>query len=866
MKLPALVIVACFAAGILVGEMFAPHLPHAPALSLGLAALFLLAGFLLLSRKRLILAWAAALLAWALLGAAAGWIEPLTIPSDHVSRLAAAGRLSLDEPLRWRGRLRDDPLRLPWGLQYILDLDQVQSAGHWMPTAGGLRVDYFFGDPDDPPPPSLRAGDRLETLVRARLVRNYGDPGAFDYRTFLARQNIFLTATLRHTELLRQIPGPPPSLAHRIARLRGRLLRQIDAMLAGSPNQAAVARAMLLGDRSFLDSQQVETFRQTGAYHVLVLAGLHVGVLAAVLLWAGRKLHFSLGSRTFLTLAALAAYVAIVDDRPPILRAALMATAYLLGRLMFRRAQLLNVVSLAALAILLLRPSELTDASFLLSFLAAGTIAGIAVPLLERTSEPYRRALAHLGDVTRDAAHAPRVTQFRLDLRAAAAWLASRLPRRLSRFSSGMIAGGCRTGLWLWDLFFISLVVQLGMLPLMAQYFDRISLVAPAANVPAVLLTTLIVPFGFLALTASLAWQALGRVLGRVLAALIALLVRSVDWFALPHWASYRVPMPPLMLLIAFFLAAALLSAAILCARRRAAWACCGGVLILAVLLAADPFPPRLHRGILETTVLDVGQGDSIFVAFPDGRTMLVDGGGLPGNLYIHGARPGIDIGETVVSPFLWARGLKRLDVVALTHPDQDHLDGLLAVLRNFSVGQLWVGRDVSVPAFRALMDEARARRVPVVHLLRGDAFDWDGARVRVLWPPNDDPVRISNNDDCLVLRIRDQSQAVLLTGDIESPVERALLGDGDPLSAQFLKVAHHGSKTSSTAPFLAAVHPLFAAISVGATNSYGHPNPEALARISAEGARVFRTDRDGAVTSLTDGRTLHVTAFLDQR
>jgi competence protein ComEC len=866
MKLPALAIAACVAAGILVGGTFAPHLPHTSGLSLVLALLFLLAGFVFLARRRVALAWAAALLAWGMLGAAAAWLEPLALPADHVTRLAAEQRLALGEPLRWRGRLRDDPLRLPWGLRYIVDLDHVESGGRWMAAAGGLRITYYFGDPADPPPIPLRAGNRVEALVRAQQIRNYDDPGAFDYHAFFARQNIFLSASLRRSELLRRIPGPPPTLAHRLARLRGRLLGEVDAMLAGSPNQAAVARAMLLGDRSFLDNEQVKSFQQTGAYHVLVLAGLHVGVLAAVLLWAGRKLRLPLGARTLLTLAALSAYVAIVDDRPPILRAALMATAYLLGRLLFRRPQLLNAVSLAALAILLARPSELTDASFLLSFLAAGTIAGIALPLLERTAEPYRRGLAHLSDVTRDAAHAPRVIQFRLDLRAASAWLAERLPGRLSRFLAAAVTGSCRMGLWLWDLIFISLAIQLGMLPLMAQYFHRISVVAPAANVPAVLLTAIIVPFGFASLGATLLWAALGHALGRVLAVLIALLVKSVDWFALPSWASFRVPTPPVALLVAFFLAAALLSAAILWNRRRTAWSICGILLVLSVLLAAYPFPPRLHRGDLEATVLDVGQGDSIFVAFPDGHTMLVDGGGIPGSLYIHGARPGIDIGETVVSPFLWARGLKRLDVVALTHPDQDHLDGLLAVLRNFRVGQLWVGRDVSVAAFRALIAEARARHVPVVHHRRGDDLDWAGVQVRVLWPPDDTPATASNNNDCLVLHIQDRRQAVLLTGDIESPVEHALVRDGDPLSAQFLKVAHHGSRTSSTAPFLAAVHPRFAAISVGAANSYGHPNAEVLARLAAEGARVFRTDRDGAVTALTDGRTLDVRAFFDPR
>ncbi len=165
-------------------------------------------------------------------------------------------------------------------------------------------------------------------------------------------------------------------------------------------------------------------------------------------------------------------------------------------------------------------------------------------------------------------------------------------------------------------------------------------------------------------------------------------------------------------------------------------------VLAAAALIAAYPFAPRLNRGRLEITVLDVGQGDSIFVAFPNGRTMLVDGGGLAGGFYIRGARPGIDVGEDVVSPFLWSRGLKRIDVVALTHGHEDHYGGLAAVLRNFQVGELWLGPNGDSAGFFALLAEARARRVPIIHRLKGDAFDWGGVNVDVLWPVDDAPVK----------------------------------------------------------------------------------------------------------------------------
>ena len=302
----------------------------------------------------------------------------------------------------------------------------------------------------------------------------------------------------------------------------------------------------------------------------------------------------------------------------------------------------------------------------------------------------------------------------------------------------------------------------------------------------------------------------------------------------------------------------------ILLARRRASIVTGALVGVLASLVAIYPFAARLDAQRLEITTLDVGQGDSIFVAFPGGKTMLLDGGGLPGSTYVRSRRPGIDVGEDVVSPYLWSRGLQRLDVVALTHAHQDHLGGLAAILRNFQVGELWVGRDIPSAAYESLLSQARERGISVVHRQRGDQMDWNGVRVQVLWPDTVQPLQPAANDDSLVLRLQSGNESFLLTGDIERPAERALIENGDALAADFLKVPHHGSRTSSTATFLDSVRPRFAVISVGDNNPFGHPAADVVQRIEAGGARLYRTDRDGAVTILTDGSKLQVLSFLN--
>ena len=803
------------------------------------------------------------------------------VPANHVTRLIAANRIDLTEPLRWRGRLREDPLVMPWGRRYEIDIEQVESGGQILAANGGLRAN-IYNNPRQPivVDETLRAGDRVEALVRARPPRNFLDPGAFDIHGYLARQRIDLIGSLKSGELLRLVDRPTPTLLQRLARARGNLLARLDALFAGQPDRQAVLRAMLLGDRSFVDSETVTAFQKTAVYHVLVVAGLHVGALAVFFFWLGRKLRFSVGAASLVTFLALAAYVGMVQDRPPILRAALMVALYLCARPFFRRVELLNTIALAALVILFWKPSLLMDSSFELSFLAAGVIAALALPWMDRTSAPYRAGLAHLGDVTRDIVHSPKVIQFRIEMRAAANWLAARMPNRFASRASALIAAPVSAGLRLWEIVLLSVVIQWGMMPILAQDFHRVSLAGPLSNIPAVILTGLIVPLGFLTLLATFVWARLSLVLARMLGFLATSLLAIVKWVSAWPRVSYRIPGPPVWLIIAFFVtlicvAAAARAAVALrtnrLARRQFAppirpleWAAIIALVVLTTLVATHPFAPVLNRGKLEVSVLDVGQGDSIFTAFPDGRTMLIDGGGQPGSEWVGGQRSGLDVGEQVVSPYLWSRGIKHLDVVALTHAHHDHLDGLHSVLQNFRVGELWIGRDEETHAFEELLKEARERGVPVVHEVSGSKFDWDGVTGDVLWPADLTPVNEASNDDSLVLRLEDGSVRFLLAGDIQKKVEQRLVKEDAGITADFLKVPHHGSKTSSTPDFVAAVAPKVAVVSAGEANPFGHPAPGTIERYAQAGVRLLRTDRDGAVTAITDGHNLTVTTFAE--
>ena len=873
MKLPAIAIATAFASGIALGLHSAvlPHVTSRPFLAVCFAAslALILAGLVLAKTERLFLAATISILSWALLGFLGACVAEQPRPANRVTSLLEQKRLSLDSPLRWHGRVRDEPAKLPWGYGLEIDLSRVEFESAALPVQGGLRLS-FTRHPEQAPLPELHAGDEVSILTEARLPQVFRDEGAFDRRAYLAQENVDLVATLRSPQLIERVASSKQSFATLLARTRRRLRDDIDSLCSSSPQTAGVLRAMLLGDRSFVDRTESTDFQKTGAFHVLVVAGLHVGAIAAVLFWGGRKLRLTRSLTMLFTLGLLFSYVAVVEERPPVLRAAVMTAIVVLGGFFFRRLELLNSTAVAALILLIAKPLALRDSSFQLTFVAIGCIAGLAVPWLERTAQPYVHALRGWRDVTRDAADEPRATQFRIDLRSLERWVTARVPQSLGKPTGYGLAGGLALTFRVWELLVVTLTLQIGMLPLVARDFHRVSLSASVVNLVAVPAVGFLVPLGFFTLTAGLVLPTVGKLLAAPLAWLTGLLVHLVQWFGhFPRW-SYRIPGPPLWLIVAFFVFGVALAAAMRIAQER--WrvlghGACIAWLACALLIAVFPFAPAWSHGKLELSVLDVGQGDSLLVVSPAGRTMLIDGGGAFGGYAEREASFGIDPGEEAGSPYLWSRGFQRVDIVALTHAHQDHLGGLAAILENFHVGKLWIGREVSSPALSKLEQLASDRRIPIEHELRAKSFDWDGVLGEFLWPETESVTVAAEakNEDSLVLRLQYGSRAFLLPGDAERQAERRILEENPPgiLRSDVLKVGHHGGKNSTSQEFLRAVEPSIGIVSVGEGNPYGHPSPELLERLEASGAHVLRTDRDGAVHVLTDGQQVEVSCFV---
>ena len=697
------------------------------------------------------------------------------------------------------------------------------------------------------PLPPLRYGQNIELDARVRKPRNYGNPGAFDYARYLARQNIFWTAS-GAAATVRTLPGRCGSPFQKaVMDLRALILARIERLYPGDTYRSGMMQALMIGQSFQLERVWTRYYRETGTFHALVISGTHVAILAAFFLFFLRVCFVPESVALLLTVVAAWFYALLTGWLAPCTRAASGLTLVLVAGYFYRERRPLNLLAAVALGFLVFDPEQMFDASFQLTFLAVAFLGAFATPLIRATSGPLARGLQDLGDTGRDIHCAPRVAQFRIEMRQLAETV-SRVAHLPARAGLLTVTVTGRLLLFFYEITVISAVIQAGLALPMVVYFHRIGISGLSANAFVVPLMGLAVPIGFVAVFTCWVWVA------KIAGGLLWLSQKVVYWHAgvEPAW---RIPTPPVWLGVAF--SAALIAAAM----ARGRWWRTGTALAVAVLLALllwHPFPPDVHPGELEMTAIDVGQGDSLFVAFPDGKRMLVDGGGIPA--FGRQTRSQLDIGEDVVAPYLWNRGIRNLDVVVLSHAHEDHIGGLPALVADFHPKELWTGAIPDSPTWQTLRAEAAANGVTIVPMHFPRRFTFGGAAIEVLAPSPDYVPRDSpGNNDSLVLRVAYGRNGFLLTGDAERPIEREMLAEDEIRPTDVLKVAHHGSRTSSTEDFVSAVKPVFAVISVGFENSYGHPNRDVLERLRQHRAVVYRTDQDGLITIRSDGHRLHV-------
>jgi competence protein ComEC len=732
----------------------------------------------------------------------------------HGFRVGAFQPVENNRPIRARLLLKEDASIEDNVATLRAQVLCIRPHDEWLPSAGGVVIS-IGGSASAARASQWRRGRVVEAPVTFRRPAQFLDAGVPDFEREAALDGISLLGTVK-SALLVDVVRRGNALAEGAASVRAYTRHAVSEHVAPhSPLSAAIVTAVLIGDRSGLPDDVRSRLQIAGTYHVIAISGGNIAILAALLLVAFVPLGISGRRAAAVTLICLVAYAFVVTSGPSVWRATLVALVYLVARLLDHKTAPWQATAVAAALLSIGQPLDVRNAGFLLTFGAtAALLAMIGRQGRERDRERTLR------------------------------------PRWLS---------------WLMASIGASAAVEAMLLPVMAATFSRVTAAGLVLNVIAVPAMAVVQIAGLLVVATPIhAIAALAGWLAHFGAIAILDSARLVD---VAPWLAIRVPPPSALTISIYYVALAVSVFSPIRTMKAAAFT---ALLVSGLAILKGPLTRSEISG-MRLTMFDVGQGDALMLQIGAVRasgaegqaeaanTIMVDTGGSPfGGSF--------DIGARVLEPALWARGLSGIDTLVLTHGDPDHIGGALPLIDDFEPRRVWQGIPVSRAAsLQAVLQRAAGAGASLEQRHEGEEFRLGEARIHVLHPrPPEWERQKVRNDDSVVLEVMYGDVAFLLTGDIGADVERSILPRLVPAKIRVLKVAHHGSRTSTSRELLEAWRPQFALISCGRGNPFGHPVADVIARLQAIGARIYRTDLDGEITVDTDGKDVKVSTFVE--
>ncbi len=653
------------------------------------------------------------------------------------------------------------------------------------------RSSFVAGDVLTP----LKPGDRIRAVGKLRSPRPARNPWGFDAREMLLLEGLSVTfGVSKGPDLTVTGYEDPGNIRRLLFDLRSWIGARLSQLFGRS--HEPLMRGLLLGDRGDIERDVLDDFRASGIMHILAVSGLHAGIIVSMVLIPLERLRF--GIRGALAIAAVWGFAGVTGFAPPVTRAAIMSTLFIVGRVVQRRNTTVNALAAAGVVILILDPLALFTLSFQLSF---GAVLGIL--------------LFH-----------SRIKTVMLRI----------FPKKLRKGSLASVV----------SLLALTAAAQVCTIPLMIPVFGEFSLVGFAVNLPAVPLVFVAVSCGMLAVSFGALWPWLGATLAQTAAGALDFILTISEWSAAQPWAVLRIPEFPQWLIPVYLGFVVLFAYREGWLRQKIVLAGLAIIMLFVVQRAVQPTDAPLAR----FTFLDVGQGDATVVHFPGEATVLIDTGP---------SSPTSNSGATVIVPYLRRCGIDTLDVLVLTHLDNDHIGGAISVLEAMVVRRVliacsWPDHGEPKDVLQCIQREG----VIVQDARAGDVLALtDAARLYVL-SPEDSIACESSNSHSVVTMLRYGSTRWLFTGDADVEAEaRMLLRYDTLLRADVLKVGHHGSTTSTADHFANVVQPEHAVICAGRLNHFKHPKYDVLDRLSSAGASIHRTDIEGAVIFESDGRMI---------